>query len=281
MIKLGPGLHQDVSNEDYHRDPVEGGSLSSSGARDLLPPSCPALFQWKRTHGSPPKATFDFGHAAHRAVLDEGETIEYIDAPDWRTKAAKEQREQAREAGKVPLLDKERETVEAMADAIRAHPVASALLATDGRAEQTIVWQDQRTGINCRARIDWLPNPTSGRLLITDYKSCNSAEPEAISRAVHDYGYHQQGDFYTQGAIALGLGGPETAFVFIFQEKKAPYLVTVCELDHAARTIGASRNRWAMDTYAQCEADGHWPAYSDDVEIISLPPWAEKQEGIL
>lgn len=35
-----PGVY-DLPAEVYHADPVEGGSLSSTGARKLLPPSCP------------------------------------------------------------------------------------------------------------------------------------------------------------------------------------------------------------------------------------------------
>ena len=59
-----PGQYGGVTPEVYHADPVFGGSLSSSGARALLPPSCPALFRHKQLHGEPPKAEFDFGHAA-------------------------------------------------------------------------------------------------------------------------------------------------------------------------------------------------------------------------
>ena len=38
----------DLPAAAYHRDPVEGGSLSASGAKKLMPPSCPALFKaWR------------------------------------------------------------------------------------------------------------------------------------------------------------------------------------------------------------------------------------------
>ncbi|MBO0827768.1 MAG: hypothetical protein J2P24_08300 [Streptosporangiales bacterium] len=34
----------------YHADPVPGGSLSQSGAKKLLPPSCPALYRYWADH---------------------------------------------------------------------------------------------------------------------------------------------------------------------------------------------------------------------------------------
>ena len=275
-----PGLYPTVTAEQYHADPVAGGSLSSSGARRLLPPSCPARFRYDQLHGQAPKAHYDLGHAAHRAVLGVGAGVHVIDAPDWRTKAAKEERDEARAAGHTPLLTHDAETVEAMAAAIRAHPVASAILTPgSGTPEATIVWQDQGTGIWCRAMIDWLPNGTAGRrLVVPDYKTANAADPETLSRAFHQHGYHQQDDWYTTAVESLG--HPDPAFVFVCQEKTAPYLVTVVELDTTAKQIGAVRNQWARSVYARCTETGHWPGYVDGVHLLSLPRWAELQEGI-
>src|SRR4051812_35256773 len=97
-----PGIYPDLSNDDYHADPVPGGSLSSSGARSLL--ECPAVYRHQRDHGRPNKAHYDIGHAAHMLVLGAGPDIYPVDAADWRTKAAKEEAEQAREFGMTPLL---------------------------------------------------------------------------------------------------------------------------------------------------------------------------------
>jgi hypothetical protein len=93
-----------------------------------------------------------------------------------------------------------------MAAALREHPVARALFDPDrGRPEQTLIWRDKRTGVMRRARLDWLPDPGAGRLIIPDYKTCASAEPAALARAVAAYGYHQQDDWYRAGARALDL----------------------------------------------------------------------------
>lgn len=276
----GPGVYE-MTADEYHADPVPGGSLSSSGARKLLPPSCPALFQYERENGQPPKREFDLGHAAHQLVLGAGPEIVVVNEKDWRKKAAQAAQAEARANGDVPLLTAEYEQVQAMAAALQEHPVARALFDPDhGRPERTLIWRDDPTRVVRRARFDWLPEITAGRrLIIPDYKTCHSANPDALAKAVHQFGYHQQADFYRSGAIALGLAGEDTAFVFVCQEKNPPYLVTIVELDHVAMRIGAIRNRRALQLYAQCTASGRWPAYSDGIELLSLPPWAEVVEG--
>lgn len=274
---VAPGVY-DIPADLYHADPVPGGSLSSTGARKLLRPSCPALFKYERDHGQAPKRAFDLGSAAHLLVLGSGPSIVIVDAPDWRTADARRQRVEARGMGAIPLLEWEYEQVQAMAEALRAHPIARALFSPgNGRPEQSLFWQDRPSGVWLRARPDWLPTWTgSGRLIVPDYKTCVSAEPEALRKAVHNFGYHQQAAWYLDGIKALNLhGDTEPAFVFVAQEKTPPYLVTAFEVDVVALQIARRLNREAIDLYAECVRTGHWPAYSDAIELISLPPWVE------
>lgn len=284
QLELGPGVWQDVPAEAYHADPVPGGSLSASGVKELVPPKgCPARFRYNQDHGRPDTAAFDFGRAAHRMVLGVGEPIVEVQADNWKTKAAQQTRDEARAAGASPVLTRELEVIEAMAAALRQHPVAAALLAPGtGIPEVTLVWQDDRTGINLRARLDWLRHSQPGhRLVIPDYKTCAEASPDAFARSADTYGYHTQADHYLDGVGRL-LGEPDPAFVFIAQEKTPPYIVSVFELDHEAMQVGAVRNRWARDIYAHCQATGEWPAYVPDHEpyLLALPPWVAKREGI-
>lgn len=273
-----PGVYDDIPEAVYHRDPVPGGSLSSSGARKLLPPSCPALYKYEQDHKPPHKKVWEIGTAAHQLVLGTGPELVVIDAPRWDTNATKAEVAAIREAGNVPLKRGEHDQVQAMAAELKRHPIAGALFQPGtGRAEQSLFWKDPQTGVICRARFDWLPTPVKGkRLIIGDYKTCRKAEPRALSKAIAEHGYHQQDDFYRMGARALGIADDQSSFVFVFQEKNPPYLVTVVELDTVARRIGAERNRRALETYARCKAEDRWPGYSDDIEHLPLPPWAER-----
>lgn len=274
-----PGVY-DLEAHVYHSDPVRGGSLNCSGAKKLLPPSCPAKYLASKTAGQEYRVEFDMGHAAHAKVLGAGAPIAVIDAEDWKTKAAREERDEARGEGLTPLLRRDADVVDAMADALRVHPIASALFNPEqGKAEQTLIWRDEHTGIYRRAMLDWLPNSVPGqRLVVGDYKTCASAEPKAISKAMENYGYMQQAPWYLDGVKALGLhGSQEPAFVFVFQEKTPPYLVTVAQPNPDALLWGARLNAKAIDTYRRCTATGVWPGYTDDVISVGLPAWALRQ----
>lgn len=274
-----PGVYDGLDEAAYHADPVPGGSLSASGAKLLLPPSCPALYAWRRDH---PKvsAEFDFGTAAHKRVLGTGPLIDVIDADNWQTRAAQDKRKASRAAGNAPLLTREYNEVRAMAVAIEQHEVAGPLFdPARGIAEQSMFWQDDEFGIWRRARLDWILNPSNigGRFLVADYKTTTDASPAAIRKTVANLNYHMQAAWYTDAVEQFYDLGP--AFLFVFQEKTAPYLITIAELDDDAIRAGRARNRDACEIWRDCTQAGVWPGYTDDIELITLPPWAARAEG--
>lgn len=267
------GLIDGLSSEDYHGHKT---SLSSTGARQLLPPSCPAKFRWQQDNGQEPKDAYDFGHVAHALVLGEGEGYKVLDFPDRRSKAARDAIAEARAEGLVPILAGAFNVALAMADVIREHPVASKLF-SNGKPEQSAFWTDPVTGVQLRTRFDWLPTPVAVEtLVVPDYKTAQSAEPGKWVRSAADYGYHQQAAWYLDTLPHIGFDGP-AKFQFVVQEKTAPYLVTVIELDEMALRIGRARNRQAIDLYARCVTTDTWPGYATDVVETSLPTWAEIQ----
>lgn len=269
-----PGVYQ-LDVNAYHADPVDGGSLSTSGARKLLAPSCPAKFEYERQHKPTPTAAMTFGSAAHKVILGEGAKLIVVEEDNWLKKEAKRVKKEALAAGNIPLLAKDKAIVDEMAAALRKDKLAMALLdARRGKREQALVWQCTRTGIWCRALVDHLPDAGSGRLKLTDYKTCDSADDESISRAINNYGYHIQDFWYVDGARTLNLG-TDPVMLFIFQERTPPYLPRVVEVDPIAKDAGAFYSGRARRTYAECVATGVWPSYSDDVSKIGIPPYAQ------
>ncbi|MFF2940847.1 PD-(D/E)XK nuclease-like domain-containing protein [Streptomyces niveus] len=273
-VIAAPVVVDGMSADDYHAD---RNSISSTGLRKLLAPGCPAQFKYDRDNPQPPKKEFDLGHAAHLLVLGEGPQLAVIDYPDWKKVAARELRNLAYAEGKTPLLTKDFDMVAAMAEAIRQHPLAGPLFAPGtGVAERSIFWTDPATGIRCRVRPDYLKQ-LPGLTLAVDYKTITKADPETISKAIRDHGYHQQDALYTDGVEAAGLAPDGCRFVFVFQQKTAPYLVTVRELDQQSRDIGRAKNERALRTYADCTATGIWPDWTGpvtDIPVISMPTWA-------
>lgn len=269
-----PGVY-DIPAEDYHADPVPEGSLSSSGARRLLSPGCPALFRYEQDHPPAPKKAFELGTAAHKLVLGEGPQLVRIDADEWRTKAIKEEVAKTRAAGNIPLKPAEYDQVHEMAEALREHSIASALFDPEsGLPEQSLFWVDPPTGVWRRALLDWLPHRRPGRMVVGDYKTAHAVDPDSISKAVNDNGYYMQAAWYIDAVLALELAD-EAAFIFIFQSKEPPYLVTPVELDVVALKIGRALNRRALEIYKACVEADHWPGYTDDILLTPLPGWAE------
>ena len=272
-----PGVY-DIPENLYHQDPVPGGSLSASGAKKLL--ACPARFHHDRQHPPQPTAAMEFGTAVHKLVLGTGQQLVRVDAADWRTKAAKDKAAEARAAGWVPLLEADYQRAEAVAAAVRAHPVAGALFDPDGGTpEMSAFWVDPVFGIWRRARLDWLPHPwVRRRPLIPDLKTCASADPRDLPRAVVNLGYHIQAAQYVDACKAVCVTDEEPVFLLVFIESAPPHLVTVAQLDDETVAAGRARMEEACERFRDCTEAGIWPGYTQEIELISLPPWARARE---
>lgn len=267
-----PGVYE-LPADVYHRDPVQGGSLTSSGARRLLDMP-PARWRHEQEHPPAPTPAMILGTAVHSMTLGVGEKVVKVDADDWRTKAAKAAKAEAETAGHVPLLREDYARAEAMAEAVLSHPVAGALFdPARGRPEQTLVWQDEELKVWRRAMVDHLPHDDGRRPILADLKTTTDASPREVSKTVAKWGYHCQAAWYLDGYRALWEGS-DPAMLFVFVEKAAPYLVSVVELDRHALAVGAELNRRALHIYAECRATGVWPGHSPEIELIALPAWA-------
>lgn len=275
-----PGVYN-LPEHVYHQDPVPGGSLSSSGARRLLPPSCPALFHHWRGQQSTRTKAMDFGTAAHKRLLGVGAQIVVVDADDWRTKEAQRQKKEAHAAGAVPLLLRDYVRTREMEKKLRSHSVAGRLF-TPGRGlvEQSLFWVDPEFEVWRRARLDLLiPGSDTEPLWVIDYKTTVALDKASMSSSMAKFGYAAQGAWYLDGIDAVGLTGPAGAvFVLVFQMSEPPYLVRVAQPEPEAIQWGRVKNRKALETYRDCTKRDEWPGFPED-EVVSLtnPRWVEYQ----
>lgn len=274
-VITAPCVVDGMSDETYRADPVPGGSLSSTGARKLIPPSTPAKFKYWLGKEQV-KREFDVGHAAHMRVLGRGKEFVVTEFDNWTTKAAKAERDEVRASGRTPLLFEDGQRIEAMAAALFEHPLAKVLLDPDsGEAEKSLFWQDGETDEWLRARIDFMRHKGQGRRVAVDYKTARSAHEDAFQKSAFDYGYYLQCPFYLNGVRTLLDDDP--VFLFVVQEVEPPFLVNVIELNEFAVHIGQLQIRLAIDTYAKCKRDDVWPGYVPEVQHVSLPPYIENR----
>jgi hypothetical protein len=261
--------------ERYHADDVgDRPSLSASIAHTLLTES--PLHAWtdhpklNPAFTRPAEPKFDVGTAAHALLFENAQPV-IIDAADWRTNAAKEQRDEARKAGGTPLLAHQAAEVTAMVDAVRAHLAALDVdppLFRDGDAEQTLVWEDD--GVLCRARLDWLRNDYT---TIDDLKTtARSANPRDWCRTtLWSIGADIQTAFYIRGVKALT--GVTPAFRYCVIETTPPYALSVIDLSPEALVNADAKVDAAIATWRECMRTGVWPAYPTRACSAALPPW--------
>jgi PDDEXK-like domain of unknown function (DUF3799) len=273
LTTAGGAVVRDLPHDDYLAHPA----LSASQAKILVQPGGPARYRWQLEHPEPPSERFDLGTAAHTEVLGVGAPVVPVDADSWRSKTAQEQRDSIRANGGTPVLRADANRVRAMATALRAHPLASRLLnPADGDPEVSLFYSDPEYGIDRRARVDFLRRADdTGRLILCDYKSCTSADPTAIDRAIGNYGYHLSAAWYRELIIGLGLAST-VPVVLIFQETTAPFLVHVVELDDLWLTIGRDRTQQALRIFRQCTDTDTWPGY-EHITVSTPPPWLLRQ----
>jgi hypothetical protein len=262
------GVVDGMPHNEYLKHPA----LSVSGMKMLLPPGCPALFRYYQDHPRPSKRAYDFGHVVHSLVLNDGPQIVPIDADDWRTKDARAQRDEAYAAGHVPILHHEYAEAEACAASVKANLDAGPLF-DSGRAEVSLIWDDEQTGVKMRGRLDWIrTDPKYPRVVGVDLKTAASADPETFARTAASYGYAQQQAQYEDAISATGLSD-DPEFLFVVVEKSPPYLVSVIKLDPEAVRTARAMNRKAALIYKRCMETNTWPGYGPGVSTVSLPMW--------
>lgn len=282
---MNPGVY-DMPAAQYHADPCAVPSLSSSIAAILVTRS--PRHAWQAHPRLNPQyvaeedGKFDRGTAAHEMLLGGPNRIVTVEADDWRTKAAREQKIAIRAEGKLPLLARHFEDVQRMVEiakfAINSCEDLEGYSLDSGKAEQTLVWQED--GLWFRSRLDWLSND---RRLILDYKStAASAEPNSWVRTMLGMTGELQPAFYLRGNAATG--GPEDArFVFVVQENEPPYAVSFVGMPPAFIDLGARKVEHAVDLWHQCMITGQWPAYPPricwaDPPAYAVVQWEEGEE---
>ena len=222
-----------------------------------------------------PTPAMDAGSAFHALLLGSGPQIQVVEARDWRTDAAKAQRDLAHKTGRIPLLphafDRLAVAAKTAAERMRAEGIIF-----DGASEQTILWteRDERAGINlaCKCRIDHLRcGPAKAQVF--EVKTTESAAPRDVERTAESLGYGIAAAAYLRAMWATmpDLRG-RVEFFFVFVEMEPPHAISIHEPDSTFLQVGSDRWLRAARTWARCVERNEWPAYRG-LQTLSCPPW--------
>ena len=213
------------------------------------------------------------GTAAHMAILQpELYRTTYVVAPalDRRTKAFKEWKATEVAEGQEILSQQDAWLVTGMTASVRAHRGALDLIG-QGRAENTLLWNDPSTYLGCKARPDIL---IEHRRVLADLKTVADGNYRPFQRAIHSFGYHIQAAHALAGAETYVPGDWDT-WVWIVVEKEPPFAVALYQADDLMLSAARGERRRALELIAACTKAGTFPGYPEEIQSIGLPPWAE------
>jgi opacity protein-like surface antigen len=274
-LLITPGIRDDLSNDEYH---AVTDWWSSSQLKHALP-------EHYKEGGS--QEALDFGTLFHTAVLEPDELggCVVLDAEKigvksdgtpaqnpTMTAAWKRALAEAEADGKTVVAQSDWDKAHAMADAVRAHSTAAALLHdTDGGVEESAFWIDD-AGIQHKARFDKrIPGA------VIDLKSTISQPGrENLARVVLNYGYDVSAAHYW--AVAAGLGLDVQAFALVFVGKTPPHRVTVVELDETFIHRGRVLRTRAIERLTNPVAVPYEGA--SGYLTLSAPRWAQIEQEI-
>lgn len=240
-----------------------------------------------------PTATMEFGTLAHMAVLEPHDWQRYLADVEHRLvvkpKFAGKGARSAEAAWRAALpanamvvtptqrrsLREDHARVEAVAQAVLAHPGARRILDTSER-EVTYTWRDTdpelRAPLECRARLDLL-HVSHARAVITDLKTAADPSPAAFARALANHRYHWQAPFYS--APVLEATGLVPLFGFIVVRSELPHEVAVYQLRPEDIAAADAQVRRALRRLSVCIETNNWAApWESRAQVLDVPRWA-------
>lgn len=271
-----PGIYA-MSELAYHADPAPVPSLSRSIAKRLIDSSpAHAAAEHPRLNGKIPTSIasgdegMDIGSAAHAAFLRGEDVIRLVPFDDFRSNKAKDARDAAIAANKIPLKARAYDAVCRVVDRLSEFRQQTGLF-TEGQPEQVLVWNEGDHW--ARAMVDWLPDDPSKALI--DLKTTGGLA-SAWGRACFDHGCDIQHAMYLRGSEFLRGECPEN-LIFVVIEIRPPYGIRLFGFDPVAEEIGRAKAHAARALWVQCMNANQWPNYSRDVEWIIPPSWIVRQ----
>jgi exodeoxyribonuclease VIII len=273
--KYENGLHNDISNHDYHASQ----GVSKSGL--LIYQQCPEKYHYQYLSGQYEKKVTDalaLGNLFHTLTLEPHKfekdyyVISQKTIPKKGTKPYLDMLEKAE--GRECCTSAQLEVATEMAASVHRNKLASDLL-RDAQIEHSIYYQVDKDGPQLKCRPDAIKEALSGTIAI-DLKSVRSAQVDDMQRDVYNLGYALQAAMIRDGLASIDQ--EMTRFVYIATEKEPPYCTAVRELGEHFIDFGEEEFTNIYEDYKESLKNNNWPGYS--FATIELPAWARSKSGV-
>lgn len=277
-LEYKPGIYYDVTDADYR-------ALDAVNQSQLKMFAKSARAAKYATEFPRDSSAFKLGRAADTLLFKPAEFdelfVEYAgsylkDGKTWtenRSGAGWAAFKKEHEGKRQILTDDEAKEARCIARACHQHQVAAGLL-VDGKAHTVVLWNDELTGLLCKAQLDyWQPDA----MRVNDVKTARDVEPRAWGAASFKFGYNVQAAFYIDGlSTALDLAPEDFTFTDIAIEKSMYPDVVCYEVSRELIAYGRHQYRAWLRQYSICQDTGHWPGIAENHTMTTeTPAWAQ------
>lgn len=262
-----PGLYPELSDTYHSQRHTPTRALSASGIKCLLNET-PLDFITPKDKKSD---AMNFGSVVHALALGKGAKFSVSPFDEYRTKEARQWRDDTIAEGLIPIKADDYDEAETMAAIIR-DKIARILGGAPYQTEVPFYWQEGDTW--CQGMLDvWCPDLLVG----LDPKITPYVHRKAAAHMVN-MGHDIQGAWYRRGLEAIM---PEHAgrirFANLLIKPEAPYTSRIVMMNEAWRASAESECLRALRIFDRCMATGEWPGYSNDIEMLDIPSWTLKE----
>jgi len=213
-----------------------------------------------------------FGQLVHALALSP-DTVEseFLVSPfeDYRTKAAREWRDEQKAAGKNVIKEADFTIAKQIVDCI----ANTELLYHYGHCCYEVAVYGSIGASELKGMIDIVPDV--GDCLV-DLKTIETIEsPDQIDKVVFNRGYHWQAALYLD-LFNAATGENRTRFDFVFIEKSYPYETAIVSLSPEAIALGRDGYMNALAKFQRCGQRNEWPWNIPNGHVVHVPNWLKK-----
>jgi len=261
----------DLSNQIYHNCP----GISSSTIRRFGQSQLHALNEEVLD-----SSALRFGSAAH-ALIVEGEStfnneVACLSGSPY-TNANKDLKREYESRGLTVITDADRKTIYEMRDSLI--PEADKLLHPGANEypgvfnypyERALFWFER--DLLLKVKSDVVRYPLSGpfsdnSVILVDYKTTQSCEPRSFTNSVKKYQYDLQAAWYKRAYEQAGFKVVD--FIFVAQEKKAPYASKIFKMKHEDMEAGWLELDRLLGEY-KAVIDGKAPTVYNTPSVVEI-----------
>lgn len=205
---------------------------------------------------------------------DELEEVLAIHTYDsFRTKEAREFKQEALDAGLIPITEEKLGVARGAAEKIMANRAAAKIIES---SKKQVVLLSELRGIKFKGLVDLAPE---NELYLADLKTTADLSKIGIEKRIADLGYHVQAAIYLKLWNNLYPDDPRKEFRHIWQSSTEPYEVAVTDLHIAEISAGEEYSAYLLGKLIKAAKKDKWPnIFNDKIAIIGRPQYAMYQE---